>query len=115
MDIPIQKLLTKMDAELQAAKHAKSNAAIREKIHALKTLCELVLDEPVSNSDSKQNHGFDISREVPRQTQLLGQAQIPRQSQIPILMQTQIPAQSPNQGKKLEMDDGANGDSLFEF
>ena len=113
MTISLQKLLLKMEEEIRLAKHADNEAAQREKIHSIKTLCELVLDEPVRQVGGRQEYGSP----EPRQLQELGGSQyIPVQPSYP---QPQIPVQQTSplmpQPKKLETEDNANGDSLFDF
>jgi hypothetical protein len=105
MNIPLQKLLTKMDAELQGAKTATSNSALRERIHSLKTLCELVLEEPA-------NQGWQPTQPV---AEPIVQAQAPIQAAVQAPTPMSVSVQSQQQQKRLEMDDGANGESLFDF
>jgi hypothetical protein len=105
MNISLQKLLLKMEEELKRAKSAESEAVKRERIHSIKTLCELVLDEPAEHS-----RGYAEPVKQASQPFLPPQHSIPQQ-QMPINQQsTMIP-----QPKKLEMEDSANGDSLFDF
>ncbi|WP_071393231.1 YwdI family protein [Bacillus tuaregi] len=92
MDISVNKLLDKIGRELQAAKQADSEAKIREHAYAMKALCELVLEEPLQ-------HRQEMSRPVPPMTAAPFQQQ-------PMTMQPQ---------KKLQVEDGANGDSIFDF
>ncbi|MGJ7920683.1 YwdI family protein [Neobacillus sp. LXY-4] len=87
MTITIQKLLQKMEQELKEAKASASQSEIREKIQAIKTLCELVLEEPV-----KERTVTEKSAPI---------AKPPMSSII-------------TQPLKVE-DDEANGDSLFDF
>ncbi|MGV2939434.1 YwdI family protein [Mesobacillus sp. LC4] len=105
MNISMQKLLLKMEEELKRAKAAESEAMQRERIHSIKTLCELVLDEPPENS-----------RGVAAPAKQAAQQYVPPQ---PIIPQQQIPVNQQSsmipQPKKLEMEDNANGDSLFDF
>lgn len=105
MNISLQKLLLKMEEELKRAKTAESEAVKRERIHSIKTLCELVLDEPAEHS-----RGYAES------VKQASQPFVPPQHSIP---QQQMPVNQPSpmipQPKKLEMEDNANGDSLFDF
>jgi hypothetical protein len=100
MNISLQKLLLKMEEELKRAKSAESETAQRERIHSIKTICELVLDEQPGAAPAKQ----------------AAQHFVPSQPSIP---QQQMPVNQPSpmipQPKKLEMEDSANGDSLFDF
>ncbi|MBT2692309.1 YwdI family protein [Bacillus sp. ISL-55] len=103
MNISLQKLLLKMEEELKQAKSAESEAVRRERIHSIKTLCELVLDEP---------SGGGITAPVKQAAQQFVSSQ-------PSIPQQQMPVNQPSpmipQPKKLEMEDSANGDSLFDF
>ena len=105
MNISMQKLLLKMEEELKRAKAAESEAMQRERIHSIKTLCELVLDEPPENS-----RGFVVPAKQAAPQYVPPQPVIPQQ-QIPV---NQQPSMIP-QPKKLQMEDNANGDSLFDF
>ncbi|OHX45885.1 YwdI family protein [Cytobacillus oceanisediminis] len=91
MNISVQKLLGKMEKELLEAKSSSSDARIRERVQAIKSLCELVLEESDTGSVS------DV-------------ASISHTYNAP-------PAAQPAglQPKKMQMEDEANGDSLFDF
>ncbi|WP_313803312.1 YwdI family protein [Cytobacillus sp.] len=90
MNISVQKLLKKIEEELHEAKGNTNEARIRERIYSIKSLCELILDEQVMPAASKSTF-------VPQQ---------PVQQVQPVSIQ---------QPKRLEMEDDANGDSLFDF
>ncbi|MCM3705453.1 MULTISPECIES: YwdI family protein [Cytobacillus] len=91
MNISVQKLLGKMEKELLEAKSSSSDARIRERVQAIKSLCELVLDE----SDA---------------------GNVGAVSSISHTYNAPPAAQPANlQPKKMQMDDEANGDSLFDF
>ncbi len=104
MDISLQKLLLKMEEELRLAKSAETETTQRERIHSIKTLCELVLDEPVQNGAGKAGY----SNAAPQYAAV--QPSIP-QPQMPVSQ----PSPMMPQPRKLEMEDNANGDSLFDF
>nr|WP_285852297.1 YwdI family protein [Robertmurraya korlensis] len=95
MEISVQKLLLKMEQELQAAKSSGTNSQVRERVHAIKTLCELVLE----------SQSGETTRGLPRVNPV-----------IPTKVE-QILTSSPvqTQPKKLQIDDESNGDSLFDF
>lgn len=103
MNISLQKLLLKMEEELKRAKSAESDAVRRERIHSIKTLCELVLDEPSGGGN-------------PASVKQAAQQFVPSQQVIP-QQQMQVSQSSliVPQPKKLEMEDDSNGDSLFDF
>jgi hypothetical protein len=111
MNISLQKLLSKMEEELRLAKASETEAAQRERIHSIKTLCELVLDEPVqqgARNSGISSTGMNTVQAAPQY--------MPAQ---PAFTQPQTPVNQPSQlipqPKKLEMEDQANGDSLFDF
>lgn len=98
MSISMNKILNKIEEELKLAKGSHSEARIRERVHAIKALCELALDE---------------------EAQPIGTAQ-PVASAQPVsppayqaTPQQQVMSVQPS--KKLKMNDEANGDSLFDF
>lgn len=115
MNISFQKLLMKMEDELRLAKTADTEAAQRERIHSIKTLCELVLDEPVQQGAGAAGYSspvtsMRIAKPAPPQY-VAAQPVFTAQPQMPV---NQPPTMVP-QPKKLETDDDSNGDSLFDF
>ncbi|WP_442597012.1 YwdI family protein [Neobacillus sp. D3-1R] len=93
MDISVNQLLKKMEKELQKAKLLESSSKVRESIHSIKILCELILEEN--------------DREISSFSQPVVAPPKPQISQV--LTTTSLPS------KKLDMDEEANGDSLFDF
>lgn len=91
MTISIHKLLVKMEEELRLAKGAVTLASQRERIHSIKTMCELVLDEP---SPPQATESADMMRAIPT-----------IQQTTPVIPQP----------RKLQMEEEANGDSLLDF
>jgi aconitase A len=91
MNISVDKLLAKMQEELNQAKSCSKQEHLREKVYSIKILCELLLDEKQTNSVT----AFHTAKGNNQQTLT-----------HPI---------SINQPKKLKMDDEANGDSLLDF
>lgn len=87
LNISVHKLLAKMEEELRQAKLSDNEGHMRERIHAIKTLCELLLED---------------------------QSKIEKKVQAASSPAAYIPSQvvSP---PKLKMDEEANGDSLFDF
>ncbi|MDR4950110.1 YwdI family protein [Neobacillus cucumis] len=101
MNISVDKLLAKIDEELKLAKAATKEENLREKIYSIKILCELILDE-------KQ---LAVKPSAPIQPAVTQQVY-----QQPSINQQVFQQPSPfQQPKKIEMDDEANGDSLFDF
>ncbi|HWJ77066.1 MAG TPA: YwdI family protein [Niallia sp.] len=98
MSVSIQQLLTKMEEQLKEAKTSNSDARIRERVYAIKSLCELVLEQ--------EGRVENISYQKPLQ-----QASYPVAPVTPVPIQT---IQTTTQTTKLDTDEG-NGDSLFDF
>ena len=98
MDISVSRLLDKMEAELSEAKRMSSEAKIRERAYAIKAICELILDEsPVSSRTNEST----ARKEVLVST--------------PLLMESIQNQPFPQQPNRLKTEDGANGESLFDF
>jgi hypothetical protein len=88
MNISVQKLIAKIAAELELAKSSQKEESLREKIYSIKILCELILDEKQAAMDA------------------------------PTATYQQHVFQQPatiNEPKKLDLNNEANGDSLFDF
>jgi hypothetical protein len=90
MSISVEQLLKKMESELHKAKQAEGTAKLRENVHSIKILCELILDDTGSGS----------VRGLPEVVAL--------QPQIQTITPTSLTV------KKLEEEE-ANGESLFDF
>jgi len=97
-----------METELKSAREADSESALRERIHSLKTLCELVLDEP-------QNGGGVGSAMQQQPTRPQSQTMTTQPIHRTVITPYQPQPQATTQSKKIQMDDGANGDSLLDF
>lgn len=87
MGISVNQLLLKIESELHSAKQATNASKRKESIHSIKILCELILEEKDKS---------------------LAEA-IPPQPTSQVITTTSL---SP---KKLDMEEEANGDSLFDF
>ncbi|UQD53639.1 hypothetical protein C0971_17620 [Bacillus methanolicus] len=90
MNISIQKLLGKIEHELQAAKSISSASLVREKIYAIKTMCDLILEESQTDLPAQ----VESSKFVSASTSGTLHVQPPR---------------------RMEMEDDANGESIFDF
>jgi C4-type Zn-finger protein len=100
MNISVEKLLHKIEEELKEAKGTNSDAKIRERVHAIKTMCELILEE---------------STTVTSTTTTL--ADINKPSNLIVSNPTyrgQV-ASMPNQQERLIIDEESNGESIFDF
>jgi len=96
MNISLEKLLAKIENELKLAKTSTKEENLREKIYSIKILCELILDE-------KQASVKPAAATLQVYQQPLTNQQVFQQGS------------SLQQPKKLEMEEEANGDSLFDF
>ena len=95
MNISVEKLLMKIEEELKLAKNTTKQENLREKVYSIKILCELILDEKQIQQESKPTP-VAVFQPVVAQPSF----------QQPVSL---------NQPKKLEMENEANGDSLFDF
>jgi hypothetical protein len=108
VSISVDKLLAKMEEELRLAKGSAKGESLRERVYSIKILCELILDEKQPISELPVNPA-----PAPfRQQQSVQQPMQPFQQPPMQVFQQPIDV---NQPKKMEMDDEANGDSLFDF
>ena len=87
--ISYQAILQQLEKQLDEAKKASSEQQIRESLTAVRALCDVVLAQPVEGAKSQPK-------------------QIPQ-------MLTQSPTQQMVYTAKIDEEDGANGDSLFDF
>ncbi|MBY0123400.1 YwdI family protein [Bacillus sp. S/N-304-OC-R1] len=92
MNISVQQLLGKIEKELNEARNSSTTARLRERVQAMKSLCELILDEPADEKEVSSSISTYIA---------------------PALQPVQ-PA-SIGQPKRMEIDESANGESLFDF
>ncbi|KSU60560.1 hypothetical protein AS034_17160 [[Bacillus] enclensis] len=99
MNIPHQSIIKQMERELAKAKSAEKSQQIREHINSIKVLCEVLLEE---NSQA----GSFTAPIQPQQTVPYISAQQQQPERRPVQIQKEEP---------METDDGANGDSLFDF
>ena len=102
MDIPISKLLQKMESEVIKAKTSQTDKERRERIVVIQSLCELILDEkspqvvqpqPVTSPSPSSINPAELQR-------MMGN------------MGTVVKNPSSSAARKEE---DANGDSLFDF
>jgi hypothetical protein len=96
VNISVEKLLAKIEDELKLAKNSTKQENLREKVYSIKILCELILDE------KKNLHVVTPAAPPAYQQPVMAQPAF----QQPVSL---------NQPKKLEMENEANGDSLFDF
>jgi len=106
MNIPVQKLLGKIEEELKQARTADREESLREKIYSIKTLCELILDDKQTAPQAAPVY----------QATMPAAPSVPAGYQQPAAVSHQALQQplSVPQSQKLAIDE-ANGDSLFDF
>ena len=101
MNISVEKLLHKIEEELKEAKGTNSNAKIRERVHAIKTMCELILEESTTVTSSTTTTSATVNKPsnlVVSNPAYSGQV-----------------ASMPNQQERLIIDEESNGESIFDF
>ena len=96
MSISYETLMTKMEQELKKAKVASSQQQMKTHINTVKALSELILETETSS----------VTTPAPQITSQIVQPPQPQQM---------MGMQSIQAEKPVEMEDGANGDSLFDF
>lgn len=101
MNIPVQKLLAKIDEELKQAKTSPKEESLREKVYSIKILCELILDQNQAKSEFQSNKAETF--------------QYQPASNQPVFQQPIIDQQTVIQPRKIDLGEEANGDSLFDF
>lgn len=87
--ISYQAVLQQLEKQLDEAKKASSEQQIRESLTAVRALCEVVLAQPTEGLKTQPKHSPQ--------------------------MLTQGPTQQMVYTAKIDEEDGANGDSLFDF
>lgn len=98
MQISLEVLLNKMQEQMNKAKMEEKDGRVREHVQAIKTLCELILDDTSSVTPVVENAIHHTGARV---------QVVPTQSVYPTTETIS--------GKKLTTEDGANGDSIFDF
>ncbi|PPA69702.1 YwdI family protein [Jeotgalibacillus proteolyticus] len=98
MSISEEKLLLKIEQQIGHAKQASASQR-REHLHAIRTLCDLMLDNGTGTSTQTA-----VSMQQPVQP-------VPQ----PVFQPQSQPSVSIPKEKPMQMDDGSNGDSLFDF
>ncbi|MGM7634791.1 YwdI family protein [Bacillus sp. Hm123] len=91
MNISHQSVLNKIEIEVRQARQAEKSDEIKRHVHTIKALCDLVLESAEGQgmvSSVRAEHAFPP----------------------PTLSKPTI-----SQEEKLETEDGANGDSIFDF
>jgi hypothetical protein len=102
MNISVEKLLARIENELKLAKTSAKEETLREKIYSIKILCELILDEKQASVKPAAATIQPAATKQVYQQPLMNQQVFQQGSSL-------------QQPKKLEMEEEANGDSLFDF
>ncbi len=87
--IPYQAVIQQLEKQLSSVKNAGDEQQIREALTAIRALCDVVLDSPDGISKAQSKHLPQMLASEPKQASLYT--------------------------AKMEEEDGANGDSIFEF
>ena len=96
-----EQILSAIEKHLLNAKTAKTNSEMREQLVAMKALCDvLLLNEVGTSSKNDVQHVQNVQHVQPIQ---------------PIQSIQSMPSQPVSPTNKLQEDDGANGDSIFDF
>ena len=96
-----EQILSAIEKHLVNAKTAKTNSEMREQLVAMKALCDVLLLNEVGTSSKN-----DVQH-VPNVQHV--------QTIQPIQPIQSMPSQPVSPTNKLQEDDGANGDSIFDF
>ncbi|OEH93254.1 YwdI family protein [Bacillus solimangrovi] len=112
MNIPIKGLLHQMKNELELADRKvtlEEKQAVREHVHAIKTLCELILNEGENDKSYTPTVRVDDQRDSFQE-----HLHMMEHGKGKPVIPTTSPSTKSLQGKKI-IEDDANGDSLFDF
>ncbi|SOC34670.1 YwdI family protein [Ureibacillus acetophenoni] len=93
--ISTQTLLQQIEKHTQLAKSTENDQLIREQLIAIRALCELALTEQSSNISVTKNHF--------------------QQQSLPQTVQLNRTTEPSLQSNPIKEDDGANGNSIFDF
>lgn len=92
MNINVHKLLVKIEEQLKEAKGSQLESRIRERVYAIKSICEIILEDAPDQRGLIQNLVSSYNS-----------------NPVPKVESTSI------QSKPIEMNNEANGDSLLDF
>lgn len=102
MNIPIKNILTKMEQELMKAKESQSKEGIEARLLVIRSLCDVVLHQPAEQRDFT-----DI--EEPQSKDDISALELEKMMGIEKKKSVTL---SPT---RVVEEDGANGDSIFDF
>ena len=96
-----EQILSAIEKHLVNAKTAKTNSEMREQLVAMKALCDVLLLNEVGTSSKNDVQHVQNVQHV--------------QTIQPMQTIQSMPSQPVSPTNKLQEDDGANGDSIFDF
>ena len=96
-----EQILSAIEKHLVNAKTAKTNSEMREQLVAMKALCDVLLLNEVGTSSKNDVQHVQNVQHV--------------QTIQPMQSIQSMPSQPVSPTNKLQEDDGANGDSIFDF
>ena len=96
-----EQILSAIEKHLVNAKTAKTNSEMREQLVAMKALCDVLLLNEVGTSSKNYVQHVQNVQHV--------------QTIQPMQSIQSMPSQPVSPTNKLQEDDGANGDSIFDF
>ena len=103
-----EQIMSVIEKHRVQAKLATTNGEMREQLVAIKALCDVLLMNDVDSSIKKPVQGGVVSS-INKPVQTSGIVQ-PINNQVQVL-----PSQPISSSSKLDEEDGANGDSIFDF
>ncbi|WP_434813619.1 YwdI family protein [Bacillus halotolerans] len=105
MNIHISALIQKMEEELKKAKTAEGDEELKRHVAVVRSLCDVVLDQPETGSTTRIQPSVTASPSAPPSTDQL-------------LMEKMMGSAGLNKYRKQEKDkqeEDGNGESLFDF
>ncbi|WP_243293003.1 YwdI family protein [Bacillus sp. FJAT-47783] len=102
MNIPIKNIVLKMEQELMKLKESQSKEAIEARLLVIRSLCDVVLDQP-----EEQRDFTDIQE--PQTKEDISSLELEK------MMGIKKPKPAALSSARVIEEDGANGDSIFDF
>ena len=104
-----EQILTVMEKHIVQAKLATTNGEMREQLVAVKALCDVLLMNDIEPSANKHVQGSGLVSSINKHVQANGNVQS-MNNHVQVISSQPISSSS-----KLDEEDGANGDSIFDF
>ncbi|TYS69586.1 hypothetical protein FZC76_04940 [Sutcliffiella horikoshii] len=112
MSITLDKVLARLESELERAIDTGNVQKKREHLAAIKSLCELALEEEVEGDELTRT---TVATQPAATTRSIQRAPVPFEQAAPIYTPPTQPPTITNAPSKPIKEDDANGDSLFDF